>query len=106
MSPFLAGFATELVKVSGLAGSVGRFVVKHPMISATAALTAGATAASAGSAYKEGLRGGEKPRYLGASAEGPSEAAYANYNQLFERPQTRRQVRELSKHYKESKFQR
>lgn len=106
MSPFLQGFAGELSKVAGALGSIARTAIKHPMLTLSALGTAAATGLSASSAYKEGLRGGEKPRYLAAGKEGASPAAYANYNQLFERPAGRKQVRDLSKYYRESKFKR
>lgn len=106
MTPFLHGFTEELVKTGSALGAVGRFALKHPVLSATALMTAGGTGMSAASAYKEGLRGGEKGTYLAASPDGPSQAAFTNYNELFDRKKTRKQVRSLSKHYKATKFQR
>lgn len=112
MDAFLRGFAGELVKTGGALKSLGKLVAKHPMVALSAGATALGTAAAAGSAYKQGLRGGEKARYLPAGinrytgAAEPSEASFINYNQLFSRKPDRRQVAALSKNYRESAFRR
>lgn len=109
MNPFAHGFADELVKTAiagGVLKTVGKAIVKHPLIAATGLMTAGATAASAAQAYRSGLRGGDKPRYLAAGPEGPSEAAYNNYSQLFEHPQTAKREYEISRWYRPNAFKR
>ncbi len=109
MNAFLNGFADELVKEAILGGalkSVGGFALKHPLIGLSGLMTVGATAAGAAGAYKEGLKGGERPRYLAASADAPSEAAYTNYHQLFEHKPTPKEVVSLSKNYRENAYKR
>jgi len=112
MTPLHNGFVHELLKVGGALKSIGKFVIKHPVLTATAIGTAGATGSSVVSAYKKGLRGGERPRYLYAGRDEhgrivPSEAAFTNYhNVIGNQKPTPKQVKALSKHYKENKFKR
>lgn len=112
MTPFLQGFAEELVKTAGALKTVGGLALKHPILALTAAGTIASTAGSAASAYKEGLKGGEKGKYLGAGIEpytnraAASPAAYTNYHQLFERKPSNREVHELSRFYDAKKFRR
>lgn len=111
-TPFLNGFASELVKTAGggLLKSVGKFVVKHPIIALSAGVTGLGTAAAARQAYKGGLEGGEKPRYLNAAvdpatgATQASEAAYTNYHQLFPHKPTEYQKWMQSRHYRENEY--
>lgn len=113
MMSFFSGFTDELTKTAaGLLGSMGKTIMKHPMLALTGATTVAGTGMAAASGYRQGLRGGEKPRYLPAGinrftgeAE-PSQASFINYNQLFERKPTRKQIKALSKHYRESAFRR
>jgi hypothetical protein len=107
------GFALELLKVGGPLKSIGKTVLKHPLTAALAIGTAATTGMAAAGAYKEGLRGGEKPRYLYAGVDPssgqivPSEAAYTNYHETIgDRKPTPKQVAALSKHYNEKKFKR
>lgn len=114
MTPFLHGFGDELIKVSsalGVAKRVGRFAIKHPIITSAAAMTGVGSLMAAKGAYKTGLQGGEKPRYLAASVDRngnaqASDVAYTNYHQLLDRKPSKKQVEALSKHYDESKFRR
>lgn len=112
MDRFLTGFADELIKTGGALSSIGKMVVKHPQVALAAGATAAGTGMAAASAYKQGLRGGEKARYLPAGinrytgAAEPSEASFINYNDLFERKPDRRRVAALSKNYREGAFKR
>jgi hypothetical protein len=117
VTPFLRGFGDELVKCAGVLGAlggVGKLVAKHPLIAMTAGMTAIGTGMAARNAYKEGLQGGEKPRYLAASVDPgsgraqASDAAYTNYHPLFAENETpkRGQLRRLSRHYHPNAFKR
>lgn len=115
MNRFLAGFCDELEKnamIGRALKGVGRLAIKHPLLTLGAAGTAIATGSAAASAYKQGLRGGEKPRYLAAGIDpgsgqaGASEAAYTNFNNAFDRRATPQEIKALSKHYDERKFKR
>lgn len=112
MKPFFRGFADELAKTAGALGTIGKMVTKHPMAALAVGTTALGTGAAAMSAYKQGLRGGEKPRYLAAGIDRysgqaqPSEASYINYNQLFERKPSSKEVKALSKNYRANAFKR
>ncbi|MBP9824077.1 MAG: hypothetical protein KBF21_07635 [Thermoanaerobaculia bacterium] len=115
MDRFLAGFADELVKTAGIGGAlkrVGKFTVKHPIVALSGATTVAATGLAASGAYKEGLQGGEKPRYLAASVDpntGEAEtspAAYTDFNQLFPRRPEKGQLKRLHGDYDEAKFKR
>lgn len=111
MNRFLVGFTDELVKVGGIGGalkSVGKFSVKHPMVAMLGASTLIGTAVAAKNAYREGLRGGEKGRYLAASLDGgPSEAAYTNYHPMFKnRKPAHGALKRLHRNYDEAKFKR
>lgn len=103
---FLQGFSSEMEKLGGVLGMVGKTLVRHPI----ATLTGAGIAASAGKAsldgYRSGLRGGEKGRQLLAGKEGPSQAFGINYHQLFEHKKTPKQVRALSQNYRESAYKR
>lgn len=112
---FLHGFTDELTKVGSALGAlkrVGKFSVKHPLIALTAAGTAAATGMAASGAYKQGLRGGEKPRYLAAAVDpnsgraAASPAAYTNFHELFNQKPRKGQLKRLHKDYDESKFKR
>lgn len=111
MNPFLHGFTDELVKTSGALKSIGRFAVKHPLVTLTAAGTVATTGLSAGQAYRQGLRGGEKPRYLAAGVDRggnatTSPAAYTNYHEMLERRPSSKEIKSLSKYYDPKKFRR
>ena len=69
MNSFLTGFGDELIKTALIGGALrllGRTAVKHPILTLGAAGTLASTGASATQAYKAGLKGGEKARYLKA----------------------------------------
>jgi len=115
MDPFLTGFADELVKVAGVGGvlkNVGKFTVKHPLLALTAAGTVAATGMATSSAYKRGLRGGDKPRYLAAAVDPnsghaqASEAAFTNFSDLFKKRPAKGQLKRLHGDYDAAKFKR
>jgi hypothetical protein len=101
------GLADELAKTAGVLRRVAGLVAKHPIVAMTAGGAALATGASAASAYRGGLRGGEKARYLEAGLDpatgeaSAGQAAYNNYHQLLERKPSRREVWGLSRYYNE-----
>lgn len=115
MNQFTAGFGNELIKVAvglGLLKGLGKTVIKHPLLTLGAGGTLLASGMGASQAYKEGLRGGEKPRYLEAGVDPisgqatTSDAAYTNFNPLFRGKTPKKDVEALSKHYDEKKFKR
>lgn len=115
MNVFRRGFADELVKLSGALGAlktVGRFAVKHPLLTIGAGATGVGSVLAAKSGYESGLRGGEKPRYLAASVDPrtgdaqASRAAHINWHQLFSHKPSKAQLKRISGNYDESKFKR
>ena len=110
MNPFLRGFTHELIKTGSVLKSVGRFAVKHPILSLSAGMTGLGTAVAAKNAYGEGIGGGEKPRYLNAAVDSAtgetqaSPAAYANYHQLFPHKPTEREKWLQSRYYRENEY--
>lgn len=115
MNQFLAGFGDELLKTAFVGGALkflGRQAVKHPILALGTAGTLASTGISSAKAYKSGLRGGEKARYLHAQYDPrtrqamPSDAALTNYNVLFNRKVSPKEIKALHKHYDERKFKR
>jgi hypothetical protein len=112
------GFVTELIKLGGLAGLGGGLLkktvglaAKHPLKALGVGMIVAPTALAYQNARKQGLEGGEKPRYLAAGRDESgriraSEAAYTNYHDLFEHKPHPREVRALSKNYKPEAFSR
>lgn len=110
MNHFLNGFSDELVKLGTALGAlkgVGKFTMKHPLLS----LGAGATIIGTGLAAREGYRrgrSGEKARYLAATVDPisgrarASRTAYVPHGKLFKKLKTPG----VSKHYKEKAFKR
>lgn len=114
MNHFTAGFAEELTKHAtalGALGSVGKTIMKRPLLT-LGALGIGASTYSAAKAGREkGLKGGEEGRYLhpgvvdGQAHASPS--AYRNFNRLTKNPQAeKRENKRVSKNYDEKKFKR
>jgi len=111
VTPLHSGFADELTKVA-VAGAVVKSLAKHPVRT----LLGGSVLIGAGlagrAAYKSGLQGGQKPRYLAASVDPrtgraiASRAAYLNWHNLFSHKPSKKQIARLSKHYKERAFRR
>ena len=104
MNHFLSGFADELTKEAGVAGSAFKMVRKHPIRSLIGASILGGTAMAASAGHKEGLRGGEKGRYLAATRDAPSRMALINSNLLFKRKPTEKERKRPTKHHKASTF--
>lgn len=111
MTPFLEGFLKEAGAL-GAAGKLGKFIMKHPLLSFGAVTTTAATGIAAKAGYKRGRAGGQKPRYIAASYDPisrramPSRAALINYNPLFNKRLTEKQKKKLHKYYKEETFKR
>jgi hypothetical protein len=114
MNYFMQGFGDELTKVAvlGALKTVGRFAVKNPLIALGTIGTAGATAMAAREGYKRGRSGEQGPRYLKAQYDPisrqamTSEAAYTNYNPLFPRSPTKKELKRIHGDYKEELFKR
>lgn len=108
MNAFLNGFVDEITKEAGIARSIAspawKVLKKHPFLSLMGGSIVASTALSAAQARREGLRGGEKGRYLHATRDSPSRAAFTNYHQLFKHKPSKKQVARLSKHHKPSRF--
>jgi hypothetical protein len=104
MNHFLTGFADELVKEAGVAGSAFKMVRKHPIRSLIGASILGGTGMAASAGHKQGLRGGEKPRYLAASRNRPSRAALINSHELFDHKPSEKERKRPTKHHKASTF--
>ena len=88
MNPFLNGFADELTKTSGALG----WMVKHPLASMAAVTIPVAAGGAAIAGWKKGKLGPGGRRYLAASKDNPSPAAFANYNQLFKQPSAKQKA--------------
>lgn len=112
MTPFLNGFSDELVKV-GVAGlgalkSMGKFTVKHPLLTLGAGATVAGTAMAARAGHKRGMSGDKGPRLLAAGVDPytgqamPSGTAYRNHNILF----GKKKSKGVSKGYREKAFER
>ena len=79
MTPFVGGFAGELVEKRAFVGKALSAIAKRPL----SALVIGGAGLTAGMAAHEGFKaglGGDRPRYLQASRYGPSAAFYTNYH--------------------------
>ena len=111
MTPFLEGFLKEAGVLSS-AKSLGKFMMKHPLLAFGAGTTVAATGIAAKAGYKRGRAGGQGPRYIAASYDPisrramPSRAAFINYNPLFNKRLTEKQKKKLHKYYKEKTFKR
>ena len=74
--------------------------------------TVAATGMATSSAYKRGLRGGDKPRYLAAAVDPnsghaqASEAAFTNFSDLFKKRPAKGQLKRLHGDYDAAKFKR
>lgn len=107
-------FIDELTKLGGIGGALSKVVglaAKNPLKTLGVGMIVAPTAMAYHAASKQGLEGGEKPRYLAAGRDEsgrirPSEAAYVNYHDLFEHKPHPREVRALSKNYKPDMFTR
>jgi hypothetical protein len=115
MTNFTQGFGDELVKIAvglGALKTLGRFAVKHPLLTLGTVGTGYATMSAAKEGYKRGRRGGEGPRYLKAKYDPisrratTSRAAYTNYNPLFKSKPTKKQLKRIHGKYKEEAFKR
>jgi hypothetical protein len=106
VTPFLAAFEDELTKVAagGFAGKALRTVAKVPgsikrsprkwIYGALAAMTAGGAAAAASAAKKRSRAGGD-PRYIHATARGPSPAGTHDFHRYFKHDLTPKQKKRL-----------
>lgn len=119
MSHSVRSFIDELEKLA-VFGALARLgggalkktvglAVKHPMKALGLGMIVAPTVMAYQGAKAEGLKGGEKPRYLHAGRDEsgqirPSEAAYTNYHQLFKHKDKPHEIRELSKYYKPEAF--
>jgi len=102
VTPFLGGFVDELAKHASALGAlkrVGGFAVKNPLLALGGTATLVGTGLAARGGYREGLAGGEKPRYLHATKDSPSRAALINWNK-------KKRKKNVSRHYDEKKFKR
>lgn len=106
MSPFLQGFAGELMKQAGALSTIGKAVMKHPLLTLGGGSVAAGTVAAAVGGAKSGLHGGESGRYLRASKAGPSEAFYTNYHPMFEHKMSPAEQKQRSWNYREDQFKR
>ena len=102
MTPFLRGFVEELAltKVAGILGGAAKFVAKHPMATLGGGAVLGMTGYQAVNAYRSGREEGSKPKYLAASANQPSDAAFTNYHGLFNHELPEAQKKKLSENAK------
>jgi hypothetical protein len=104
VSPFLAGFASEFKKLGGVITGIGKTIAKHPIQSLVVGGAALGTASQATRAYREGISGGQKARYLAAGVEGPSQAAYTNYHDAFPHEMKPWEKRRLSWNFNDDKL--
>ncbi len=102
MSAFVDGFGDELIKVAVLGGlkRMGKFTVKHPLLTLGAGATIAGTALAARAGHQQGMSGEEKKRYLAATKDSPSRAAFTDYNSLFGTEKSKG----ISKNYKRKAF--
>jgi hypothetical protein len=115
MNHFIAGFANELTKHAtalGALGSVGKFVLKRPLVTLGAAGIGASTYMASKAGREKGLRGGEEGRMLHAGLDENGNAytsptAYTNLNKKIKNPQAdKRTNKRVSKNYDEKKFKR
>lgn len=115
MIPSAASFADELEKLGGLTGGLARMgggalkktlglAAKHPMKALGVGMIAVPTLMAYNSGRDSGQNEGEKPQFLSATRDRPSEAAYTNYHNPIEHAPTPRETRALSKNYKPGMF--
>ena len=108
MNHFFAGFADELQKTATAAGALKgafSFAKKYPTIALSAPMILGGTYYAAKAGAEKG-RSGSKGKYLKATKDRPSDAAFANYNQLFDTKPSEKKARRPTRKYKESAFKR
>lgn len=106
MGPFLQGFVQELEKQAGVLSTIGKAVVKHPLLALGGGSVAASTVAGAVSGAKSGLHAGETGQYLRASKDGPSDAFYTNYHPMFPHKMTPAEKMHESWNYHENEFKR
>jgi hypothetical protein len=104
MNHLLNGFADELVKVAGVGKSLFKVVRKHPIASLMGASILASTGLAAHQGYKSGLHGAERGRFIRATRDSPSQAAFINYHQLFKHKPSQKEVERLSEHHREKTF--
>ena len=108
MNHLIRGFADELEKTAGVGGALKRalgLVKKYPTIALSTPMILGGTYMAARAGAEKG-RSGAKGRYLQADARRPSNAAFTNYNQLFDTKPSEKEARRPTKKYKEKAFRR
>jgi hypothetical protein len=108
MNHFLNGFVDELEKTATAAGALKGafgFAKKYPTISLSTPMILGGTYYAAKAGAEKG-RSGAKGKYLTATKDRPSDAAFANYNDLFDRKPSEKEARRPTRKYKESAFKR
>ena len=104
MNHVLQGFLKEAISAKSL------LKPKNLMRALGVGFVAVPTALAAKAGYKKGRAGGQAPRYLAASHDPisgrsmASRAAHTNYNPLFKRKPSAKELKRLSKHYKEKNF--
>lgn len=110
MNPFLTGFSDELVKTGGAIKSLGGLIARNPLRSAATAFAIGYPMYAGRKAYKEGLKPGEKGRYLEAGVDprtgriAASDTAYKNFHQLFKHAPSKADKKRLHGPYKPELF--